>query len=182
MKAKRVVVVDYDPEWPGLFERLAAPIRKALAGVALSVEHVGSTSVTGLAAKPVIDIDVVVADGDVAEGIRRLTALGYVHRGDLGVPTREAFGRPEDEPRHHLYLCPATSPALANHLTVRDHLRARPDEAAAYGALKRRLAEAHPDDIDAYIRGKTEFLIGVLRKTGFDPEALAEIERLNTEA
>jgi hypothetical protein len=83
------MVVDYDPRWPRLFETIKASIWGAVADVALSVEHVGSTSVPGLAAKPIIDVDVVVAECDLAAGIKRLTALGYAHRGDLGIPQRE---------------------------------------------------------------------------------------------
>ncbi|HKJ03147.1 MAG TPA: GrpB family protein [Longimicrobiales bacterium] len=177
---KKVVVVDYDPAWPRIFEQLRAPVLEALGDVALSIEHVGSTSVPGLAAKPVIDIDVVVAEGAVAGAIKHLATLGYSHRGDLGVPTREAFQRPMGLPRHHLYLCPATSPALANHLAVRDHLRAHPVEAAAYGALKKRLAGDFPHDIDGYMAGKTDFLVGVLRKARFDADALDEVVRLNS--
>lgn len=126
-----VVVVDYDPDWPSLFETLRASIWRTVADIVLSIEHVGSTAVPGLAAKPVIDIDVVVPEGAVAVGIDRLQALGYEHRGDLGVPQREAFRSPDGSPRHHLYLCPSTSLALANHLAIRDYFRARPAAAAA---------------------------------------------------
>ena len=174
-----VVVQDYDPSWPQVFEALRSPIWSAVSDIAISVEHVGSTSVPGLAAKPVIDMDVVVAEGEVAAGIARLSALGYGHRGDLGIPGREAFGSLPHSPRHHLYLCPASSPALANHLAIRDYLRANPFAARAYGNLKKRLAREHPNNIDAYVEAKTDFLVGILRKVGFTTDALAAIERMN---
>jgi len=161
-----MLVVDYDPGWPRLFEALRASIWGAVADIAIAIEHVGSTSIPGLAARPVVDVDVVVAARDVAKGIERLTALGYEHRGDLGIPLREAFRRPPGSVPHHLYLCPANSPALANHLALRDYLRGNADAARAYGELKRRLAVAHAGNIDAYVEGKTDFIVSILRQVG----------------
>lgn len=119
-----LVVVDYDPSWPEVFAGLTVPLVRALRELATRIEHVGSTAVPGLAAKPVIDIDVVVDESEVPEAIARLVGLGYTHLGDCGIPQREALRRPAGSPVHHLYVCPSTSPALANHLAVRDHLRA----------------------------------------------------------
>jgi GrpB-like predicted nucleotidyltransferase (UPF0157 family) len=108
----------------------------------IAVEHVGSTSVPGLPAKPIIDISVIVPTGAaVAVAIERLSTLGYRHLGDLGVEGREAFASPNMPPRHHLYVCPKDSLALKNHLIVREHLRTYSEVATEYGALKRRLAE-----------------------------------------
>ncbi len=115
----------------------------------------------------------------VLDGVARLEALGYEHRGDLGVPEREAFRAPRDTPRHHLYMCPEGSPALANHLAVRDYLRKHPDAAREYGELKKRLALRFADHIDAYVEGKTDFLLRVLESAGFRPGALEEIARVN---
>jgi GrpB-like predicted nucleotidyltransferase (UPF0157 family) len=174
-----VRVVDYDPAWPDVFTSLRERIRPAVEDLALAIEHVGSTAVPGLAAKPVIDLDVVVRRSAVPEGIRRLAGLGYEPRGDLGIPDREAFRPPPGSPRHHLYLCPVDSRALANHLTIRDHLRSHPAAARAYAELKRSLAHRFPDDIDAYVEGKSAFLLEILREEGFDAEALAAIEARN---
>src|SRR5262245_42394282 len=125
-----VVVVPYDGRWPAFFERIRSRVGPALRGVATSVEHVGSTSVPGLAAKPVIDVSVVVPGApELREAIARLERIGYVHRGTLGIADREAFESPEALPDHHLYVCPQGSVALANHLAVRDWLRAHPDAA-----------------------------------------------------
>jgi len=177
-----VSVLDYDPDWPRVFERLRPPIWHAVEDVAVSIEHVGSTSVPGLAAKPVIDIDVVVAGPDVVRVTARLTALGYEHLGDLGVAGREAFRGPPGSPPHHLYVCPTDSPALANHLAIRDFLRSDPGAARAYGDLKKRLARDHSEDVDGYGQGKTEFLVAILRDRGFAEDALADIERMNRKA
>jgi GrpB-like predicted nucleotidyltransferase (UPF0157 family) len=82
-----VVVVDYDPAWPATFARLRERVVEVLGPLAVAVEHVGSTAVPGLAAKPIVDLDVVIADrGDLPEVVRRLRPLGYRHEGDLGVP------------------------------------------------------------------------------------------------
>jgi len=175
-----ITVVDYDPAWPARFERLRDRIWPVVADVAVAIDHVGSTSVPGLAAKPVIDLDVVLrSGGDVATAVERLAALGYAHLGDLGIAGREAFAPPPGAPDHHLYVCPPDSPALANHLALRDHLRAHPERAAEYGALKRRLARAFAHDVDGYVAGKTEFIVGVLREVGFPEDTLAPIERAN---
>lgn len=174
-----IVVVEYDPRWPELYEALHSSVWPAVWDIALSIEHVGSTSVPGLAAKPVIDMDVVVPSAHVATGIARLARLGYVHRGDLGVPQREAFVCPEGMPAHHLYLCPAESPALANHLAIRDYLRANPAAARNYGMLKQRLAVTFARDMAGYVHAKTSFLIAILREVGFPEELLAEIAGVN---
>jgi GrpB-like predicted nucleotidyltransferase (UPF0157 family) len=177
---RKIEVVDYDLEWPKIFESLRSRIWGSLRDVALSIEHVGSTSVPGLAAKPIIDISVVVPKrSDVQTGILRLATLGYVHRGDLGIEGREAFTNPEGLPKHNLYLCARHSVALANHLAIRDYLRAHPEAAREYGELKKRLAERFPNDIEGYIDGKTTMLLTILRATGFPPEQLREIESAN---
>lgn len=177
------MVVEYDPNWLHIFEQLHARVWPAVSDLALSVEHVGSTSVPGLAAKPVIDLNVVArSEQDVPALIERLATLGYVHRGNLGIEGREAFYQPADLPRHHLYLSPQGSLGLRNHLTVRDHLRANPAIAREYGELKRRLARAFPDDIDGYIDGKTDFIVGILRRAGLHPEQVSSIEAANKKA
>jgi len=155
-----VEVVDYDPAWPNEFERLKSRALGVLGGLAVAVEHVGSTAVPGLAAKPVVDIYVVVEDVPVA--IERLAGLGYAHEGDLGIPGREGFAWPAGEPRHHLYVCARDHEGLDEVLRFRDYLRAHPEDARAYGELKRGLAERHRHDRDAYAEGKTSFIEGVL--------------------
>ena len=175
-----VQVVEYDPLWPEIFAQVSGPVRQALDGIVLRVEHVGSTSVPGLAAKPVIDLSVVVpSEREIAPAVARLATLGYQHQGTLGIAGREAFRRPPDTFPHHLYVCPENSPGLQNHLGVRDYLRTHPETARAYGALKQRLAAEFPHDIDAYVAGKTDFLLAILRESGFAPEALTAIEQAN---
>ena len=175
----RAVVVEYDPEWPARFEAIRDRIAPALGDLALSIEHVGSTSVPGLAAKPVIDIDVVVADASaIPPAVDALTALGYEHLGQVGIPDREAFRRPPGTFQHNLYVCPAGGQGLRNHLALRHHLRTHREAVEAYAALKRRLADEAPD-IDAYVIGKTDLIVTFLRAEGIDEDTLASIERAN---
>jgi GrpB-like predicted nucleotidyltransferase (UPF0157 family) len=177
---RTIIVVDYDPVWPEVFEQLRARVWPVVGVIALAVEHVGSTSVPGLAAKPVIDMSVVVpTQEEIAAAIARLAGLGYVHRGNLGVEGREAFASPEGLPLHHLYVCPRDSLGLANHLAVRDYLRTHPEVAHEYSELKKRLAIEFPHDIDRYIDGKTDLILRILRAANFPAAGLDAIERAN---
>ena len=175
-----IQVVDYDPEWPGRFEELRRMIWRAVSDVAVSIEHVGSTSVPGLAAKPIIDMDIVVpSEQSMPTVIDKLAALGYIHRGDLGIAGREAFQRPSHSPAHHLYACPQASLGLRNHLAVREYLRARPESIRAYGELKKSLAIQHPNDIDKYIAKKSDFLLAILHQSGLSADDLRKITSAN---
>jgi len=173
----RVLVVDYDPSWPDTFEVLRRGVWAAVYDIALAVEHVGSTGVPGLAAKPVIDMDVIVTSRDeVPEVIVRLGALGYLHQGNLGIEDREAFRSPEGLPAHHLYVCLEGGTALANHLALRDFLRRNPAAAAEYGRIKKQLAAQFPHDMDGYISGKTNYILATLRSAGFPESVLQTIK------
>jgi GrpB-like predicted nucleotidyltransferase (UPF0157 family) len=174
---RTVVIVEHDPAWSSTFAELRAIYIAAVGDVALACEHVGSTSVPGLAAKAVLDIDIVIESMDRFPAVvAALAPLGYSHRGDLGVRDREAFGREDEQvPRdgsgrrwmsHHLYVCPGDGAELPRHLGFRDYLRGHPEEAMRYAALKRELAARHPNDIDAYCEGKSEFVEGILLKAG----------------
>jgi len=175
-----VTVVDYDPSWPSVFDTLKSHVLQALRSLPVSVEHVGGTAIPGLAAKPIIDMDVVVASvADVTIAVERLRSLGYIHRGDLGIQGREAFYSPSGLPRHHLYVCAQGTLALANHLTIRDYLRGNSAAARTYSMLKKRLAKTFPTDMDRYVHGKTDFLVRILQESGFPNDALAAIADAN---
>jgi GrpB-like predicted nucleotidyltransferase (UPF0157 family) len=176
----KITVVDYDPTWPTAFEAVRARVWSVVGDVAVRVEHVGSTSVPGLAAKPIIDISVVVpTEAAVAVAIERLSTVGYRHLGNLGIEGREAFASPNLPPRHHLYVCPSDSLALKNHLHLREHLRAHSDAAREYGALKRQLAARFSEDIEGYTEGKSDAILGILRTTGLSEREIETIERIN---
>ena len=123
---RNIVVVPYDSNWKLQFETIRSEIQDALCELALSIEHVGSTSVEGLSAKPIIDIDVVIEDESKLQTvIEKLAVIGYEYEGNLGIVGREAFGYTGKEhlQNHHLYVCAKDSPELKRHLTFRDYLR-----------------------------------------------------------
>ena len=170
----------YDPSWQDRFEKVAAALSGALAdGPTAAVEHVGSTSVPGLAAKPILDIDVIVAPEDVSAAVAALVRIGYVHRGDLGVAGREAFFAPDEDPRRHVYVCAAGTLNVRNHLAVRDVLRRRDDLRDEYAAVKLALA-AEPDmDIDTYIARKSDVIQKVLTASDLTDAERRQILSLN---
>ena len=153
------LVTEYNPDWPTWFERLREVIAEKLGPACLSIEHVGSTAVPCMVAKPIIDLDVVIEPGQFETVKALLAELGYRHEGDLGIPEREAFTLENPDlavalPPHHLYVCPRESAELKRHLAFRDFLRANPAWASRLSALKRSLCDRHGDDRDAYMSGK----------------------------
>jgi GrpB-like predicted nucleotidyltransferase (UPF0157 family) len=170
---------EYDPGWPDTFSRLAAAVKAALGSLVVTVEHIGSTAVPGLAAKPVIDLDVVLASpADLPAAIRLLATIGYLHEGDLGVAGREAFRSPAGEPRHHLYLLTAGAKELGRHVAFRNALRASEDLRNKYAALKRSLAQAYKEDRDAYTKGKTNFIASIAGASDQMPQPTDAVEPL----
>jgi GrpB-like predicted nucleotidyltransferase (UPF0157 family) len=160
-----VIIEDYDPRWPERFETLRARIDAVLGPLAAAIEHVGSTAVPGLAAKPIIDIDVRLrSEGGLPLAIESLGTLGYEHQGDLGIPGRQAFRAPATDVLHHLYICPPGSRAYREHLAFRDYLRSHPKDARAYELLKRSLARRYGNDRDGYTQAKSEFIGAILQR------------------
>lgn len=158
---KKVIVLPYDEAWKSSFIKIRDEIKDALGGLALRIEHVGSTSVEGLAAKPVIDIDVVIKDNTVLNDvIAALEKAGYYYEGDLGIKGREAFGYQGKEHlmKHHLYVCPEDSPELKRHISFRDYLRSHPEAVKEYGRIKEEAAALYPDDIDKYMKHKAPLI------------------------
>lgn len=175
-----VEVVPWSEEWPAQFDRVAHDLRRALAGVpSACVEHVGSTSVPGLAAKPILDIDIIVEAHDVALAVAALERVGHLHRGDLGVTGREAFTPPGDGPRRHVYVCRAGTLNVRNHLAVRDVLRRRVDLRDEYAAVKIELAADPTMDIDTYIARKSQVLQKVLAESDLTDDERRAIWELN---
>lgn len=153
-----IEVVDYQSTWIDEFQRYAEQLKPILEGLVIGIEHVGSTGVVGLAAKPIIDIDIVISSRVVLERVlQKLATAGYKHIGNDGIPGREAFAWPSER-RHHLYVCAVNARNLHNHLIFRDYLREHPEVAAAYGQLKKRLAQKCRQDAEAYCEAKTEFI------------------------
>ncbi len=172
-----IIIAPYDPAWPEQFAAEAERIRQVFGKLALRIEHVGSTSVPGLAAKPVIDIQVSVPSLEPRNFYcTRLADLGYTHfplgEFDLVYPF---FKRPAEWPSsHHIHLCVSGSEQERNHLAFRDYLRRQPAAAAEYVGLKRELAAAHDgltmESQERYSLAKTEFVHSVLSR------AFAEVQ------
>ncbi len=158
-----VEVVAYSENWPAQFTHIASGLSRALDGVpVVEIEHVGSTAVPGLAAKPILDIDIIVKRQHVQGAIAALVNIGYAHRGDLGMTDRDAFAAPDNKPRRHVYVCIEGTVHLRNHLAVREILRARPDLRDRYGAVKLALSLDPDIDIATYIARKSDVLQDVL--------------------
>ena len=169
MNTKHIVVEPYDEAWERNFAAIRDEIQAALGELAVRIEHVGSTSVPGLSAKPVIDIDVVIRDHSVLdEVISRLAKIGYQHEGNLGIAGREAFSYEGKEhlKEHHLYVCPEDSPELKRHIAFRDYLRSHPDAVQEYSRIKEEAASFYPYDIDQYIGHKSPVIEKIYKEIG----------------
>lgn len=164
-------LVEYDPAWVDRFYALRAILLEALEGIPVTIEHIGSTSVPGMVAKPIIDIDVVVFDArECSAVIERLEAEGWPHKGDRGVRGREAFDVPDGWPEnHHLYLVVAGSPPHREHIALRDLLRHDPEAAAQYAAEKKRCSHLLPNNRAAYTEAKTAVIRRLLGTAGESP-------------
>jgi GrpB-like predicted nucleotidyltransferase (UPF0157 family) len=164
---QEIIVQDYDPEWPSWFGQLRERLWPTVAPVAVRIDHVGSTSVPGLAAKPIIDMDIVVSSPRAVElAIQRLEGIGYRWRGDLGVPGREAFSPPPEgaDPRHHLYVVVENNKAHLDHWLLRDLLRSDADARRRYATLKKRNQELAGGDIDYYVAAKAALVAELLTR------------------
>ncbi|STO06886.1 MULTISPECIES: GrpB family protein [Exiguobacterium] len=156
---RRVEVVPYDPTWVARFEEEAGRLSRLFEGTVLAIHHIGSTSVPGLEAKPIIDImPVVRAIEQVDELSGHMEALGYRSFGEHGIPRRRFFAKGDDVRTFHVHVFEAGDDGVTRHLAFREYLKAFPDVRAEYGDLKRTLAEQHPTDIESYIQGKQEWV------------------------
>ena len=160
----RVCVADYHPAWPHLFEQEKARLAAALAGESVRIEHIGSTAVPGLTAKPILDIAVAVKDLDTTAPrvIAALEALGYSFRGEYGLAGRLYFVRGNPRRTHHLHVVTAGSAHWDRWLHFRDRLRTHPETNRQYRALKQALAEQFAGNRPAYTEGKSDFIESIL--------------------
>jgi GrpB-like predicted nucleotidyltransferase (UPF0157 family) len=164
--AEPIEVVDPDHSWPSRFEQERVRIAAALGAEATGIEHIGSTAVSGLAAKPVIDILVGLRGYPLAPRcIAALEALGYVYRGEFGIPGRQYF-RQGSPATHHVHATLEGGDIWRSHIAFRDWLRAHPDDAARYGELKRRLAAEHRESRALYTEAKAPFVESILGNLG----------------
>ncbi len=157
---QHVMVVPYRDEWPSMFESEAMLISRILGDILVEVHHIGSTSVPGLCAKPIIDIMPVVTDISEVDSLNAgFESIGYECMGEFGIPGRRYFRKGGDDRTHQVHIFESDNVQdIERHLAVRDYLRTHPDDAKAYGELKVSLASVHPYDIDGYCDGKDAFV------------------------
>ena len=160
LMARKIEVVDYRPEWDTMFKVESKKIKKILGKNCVGVYHIGSTSVKGLPAKPIIDIMPVVKDISLVDAHNgEFEALGYECRGEFGIPGRRFYAKGGDNRTHHIHIFEQSNQTdIQRHIAVRDYLNAHSDTAAKYAALKKKLAAEFPFDNDGYCDGKEEYM------------------------
>lgn len=184
------LIKPYNPVWKIEFEKLKKVLEGILLDLGIDIQHVGSTSIPELCAKPILDIDIILADKILLNEVAaRLEKIGYFNRGEQGIKGRFAFRQNfVDTPitsiqqiwqEHHLYVCFADSLALKNHLLFRDALLDDKILVNRYAALKMELVNQKDMTREAYTMRKTEFIISVLISRGLDANELQEIRNAN---
>ena len=162
----RVNLVAHQTVWRELFLEERKRLHEALGEAALDIQHIGSTAVSGLCAKPILDIGVAVGDFDEAFGlIAQVEALGYSYRGEKGVTRRHYFVQGSPERRtHHVHMLEHSSQEWRNLIFFRDYLRAHPEAVAHYQTLKTQLAKRFFKNREAYTQGKHAFIQNILNR------------------
>ena len=175
-----VLVEPYNPDWSKWFEEIRAPIWEKISEYAVDMVHVGSTSVPGMSAKPVIDIDIVLDDWAIFPKIvKQLAIFGYRPIGDLGIKEREAFKLDADSKySHNLYVCHKDSVAYRNHVLLKKHLSENQTDFIRYKELKLGLAGSS-ENVDEYCRAKTDLILEILAKEGVPENDLDQIRSEN---
>lgn len=152
---RKVEVVAPDARWPALYQEEAAKLAPLLGEELVAIHHIGSTSIPGMPAKPIIDLLVEVRDIEAIDayndGMRR---LGYQPKGENGIPLRRYFNKGGAERTHHVHVFQTGSDHVTRHVAFRDYLTSHPEDAKRYADLKIELARRFPSDINAYIEGK----------------------------
>jgi GrpB-like predicted nucleotidyltransferase (UPF0157 family) len=176
--ADKLIIVPYDPEWPILFSQLGLRLREALRAIALRIDHIGSTSIAGLAAKPIIDIQISVAEFEPLDVYRLpLENLGYVFRATNPELTKRYFRERPGERRTHIHVRRSGSWAEQFALLFRDYMRSHDEDVQAYATLKYDLAEKYQEDRQRYTDAKAPLIWEIMRKadrwsqeTGWKPK------------
>lgn len=160
-----IIIAPYDPEWPEMFAELGAALRGALGDTVLRIDHIGSTSIPGMDAKPIIDVQISVAALDPVEPFRiPLESLGFVWRANNPELTKRYFREKPGNRRTHIHVRKAGSFSQQFPLLFRDYMRAHPEEIRPYAEMKHRLAEQYGEDREGYTIAKGPFVWAVVRK------------------
>ncbi len=163
---RHIVVAPYNPMWPQMFEHEATKISAVFGSELISIHHIGSTSIPGMNAKPIIDIMPIVQHIDRIDALNpAMIELGYEPMGEYGIPGRRFFRKGGEVNRsHHVHAYEVTNPEVTRHLDFRDYLIAHPIEALQYADLKKELAKKFPRDIEGYINGKDAVVKEIIRR------------------
>jgi GrpB-like predicted nucleotidyltransferase (UPF0157 family) len=164
---RKVAVVPHDRNWQSTFEAESQQLLIAFGDNAIAIHHIGSTSISTIYAKPIIDMLVEVKDiAKVDNRNTQIEALGYVAMGEFGIINRRFFRKDNlvGIRTHHLHTFEAGSPQIDRHLAFRDYIISHPEDAQRYSELKQKLAQQNPDDIEKYLDGKDEFIKEIDRK------------------
>lgn len=175
-----VEVLPYNAEWTAWYRELKDQIWPQVSDLASEIVHVGSTSIPGMSAKPIIDIDLVAENFDDLDLFKeRLSTIGYVHVGNLGIESREAFKETlEPLHPHHLYLVQRDSPAFRNHVLLKKHLQENLESFKRYNDLKLSLADS-ASSVDEYCRAKTMLILEFLEAEGVPESEIEQIRKEN---
>jgi len=165
----KIEVLPYNPKWPELFEKEAHLIKEALGSNCIEIHHIGSTSIPGLPAKPIIDILPVVKEIQKAEeSASKMQALGYDVKGEFGIAFRRFFQKGQDVKTHNVHVFEQGNPEISRYLKFRDWMRSHPEDAKNYANLKTELAAKFPEDILQYVMGKDKYVASIDAKDGYD--------------
>ena len=184
------LIQPYDPHWKTEFEQLKQVLSNELKDFEIDIQHVGSTAIPGLCAKPLLDIDIILHNKSMLQQVATtLESLGYNNKGEQGIAGRFAFRQQtaftpvtatqQQWQAQHLYVCFADSLALKNHLLFRDALLQNKQLMESYSELKLSLLNEHGITREEYTKRKTAFILSVLRRAGLGEEELAEIGKAN---
>ena len=168
MGADSVIVEDYNPQWPQMYEQEKACIQDAIGEYLIDIQHVGSTSIPGLSAKPIIDIMAVIRNISLVEQcVQPLEALDYLYQGELGIPGRHYFRKPIDishtDRTFHLHMVEKGHDQWAMYQLFREYMLLHPESVREYDTLKRELATKHGSDRAVYTNAKAPFIESIIR-------------------
>ena len=168
---RTIVVVPYDRRWPNEFNKIKKELLPIIGNLIITIEHIGSTSVPGLWAKPIIDLNIVIEREMLPILIDKLASVNYLYEGDLGVKDHEAFrySNKSHLMQHHLYVCTKDSAEHIRQIAFRDYLRKNPFDCEKYSIIKVEMAKKYPHDIDSYIKGKEPIVMEIYQKCGITP-------------
>ncbi|MBP0725695.1 GrpB family protein [Bacillus sp. RG28] len=162
---RKVEVTKYNEEWISLFKEEVHKLSKVFGDELIDVHHIGSTSIKGMKAKPIIDILPVVKDIKRIDGYdNAMVSIGYEPKGENGIPKRRYFQKGGDQRTHHVHIYEQGNSEIERHLAFRDYLRTHPEDVIKYGNIKEKLSKQFPYDIESYIEGKEKIVIKIERK------------------